>query len=122
MKHLAATCFLIILVLILLLFCQTALDPESFCGEWYSAEDQSGYLFQEGLVYRLKFGEEFSDTTPICGAYTYCRDSVFLFTEGVAGLEKETEIYLVRNRDGSFLCENKDGSGNIYFIRSIQEK
>ena len=93
------------------------LDPEAFCGEWYSNEDQDIYLFQEGLIYRSGSDGLLTEPVSFCGAYSYSTDSIFLFLEGISGLETEQELYLVQNKDGSFLCENEDGSGRIYFIR-----
>lgn len=96
---------------------QTALDPAEYTGIWYSSEDQSAYLFQDGLIYCEKHPVFVSDQDSISGFYTFCRDSVLLFARGISGLEREMELYLVYSDESSFLCENPDGTGRIYFIR-----
>ena len=48
--------------------------------------------------------------------------SVFLFASGIDGLEQSRELYLVENDTESFLCENKDGSGQIFFVRDNRKK
>jgi len=117
MKRLAAFSTIILLFIIITGFGQTAVDPEDFAGQWYSSSDQSVYLFQEGLIYCPKHAVAISDNASISGAYSYCKNSIYLFAIGVNGLETEKALYLVHSGDGSFLCENKDGSGIIYFIR-----
>ena len=117
MKRAAAFCFLLLIVMIVATLCQSALNPEVFTGQWYASENQCAYLFQEGIVYCARNPVMLSETEHISGAYTFCSGSVFLFAEGVPGLEKEKQLYLVRKDGGSFLCENPDGSGTIYFIR-----
>ena len=109
----------VVLIIICILFIiagmsQTAWNPDSIRGAWYSSDDQQAYLFDEGLIFCDKYA---LDMNSLCGAYSYCKHSVFLFVTGMDGLETEKEIYYIKNRDGSFLCENKDGSGKIYFIR-----
>ena len=117
MRRLVILLLVILLLIIIAGLSRTALDPEVFRGEWYSADDQNVYLFQEGLIYCSRSSDALTDADSISGAYTYSRDSIFLFVEGVPGLETEQEIYLVQNHDGRFLCENKDGTGMIYFIQ-----
>lgn len=111
--------FVILIFLVpALLLCRTALDPEDFSGQWYASTDQSAYLFQDGLIYSNKHQIPLSGDRSISGAYAYCRDSVVLFAEGVA--EQETRLYLVHSGDSSLLCENRDGTGKVYFIRYHQ--
>lgn len=113
-----ATAFsIVLLLLIIVVLSQTAIDPEDFTGQWYSSNDQSVYLFQDGLIYCSKHVIPLSDTDSISGSYTYCRNSIYLFANGIDGLETAKEVYLVQRDDGSFLCENQDGTGEIYFIR-----
>ena len=109
--------FAFFLLTIIAGFNQTVLDPEDFRGEWYSNDNQDVYIFQDGLIYCPGTEGLITDPASVSGAYTYSADSIFLFTTGVSGLETEQEIYLVQNKDGSFLCETKDGSGRIFFIR-----
>ena len=117
MRRLVVLLIALLLLIIITGLSRTALDPEVFRGEWYSADDQTLYYFQDGLIYSSKFADEITDASSISGAYTYSRDTIFLFAEGVSGLETEQEIYLVQNHDGRFLCESKDGTGMIYFIQ-----
>lgn len=117
MKRAAVVCTVILLSIILVGFGQTAMNPDDVVGQWYSSVDQSGYLFREGLIYCTKHVVPLSDTDSISGAYIFSKNSVFLFAEGVEGLESAKELYLIQKGDGSFLCENKDGSGAVYFIR-----
>ena len=114
MRRLAIVSIIICILLIIVGLSQTAWNPESICGAWYSSDDQQAYLFEEGLIFCDKYA---LDKDSLCGAYSYCRNSVFLFVTGMDGLETEKEIYCIKDRDGSFLCENKDGTGRIYFIR-----
>lgn len=107
----------LILFLVITGLCQPVVDPQNYTGLWYSADDQTVYLFQNGLIYCTKHAVPISDTDFVSGAYFYYKNSVLLFANGVEGLEAEKEVYWVQNDDGSFLCENKDGSGEIYFIR-----
>lgn len=111
MKRFIFLCIAIILLILICGFSQTALDPQDYSGKWYSSADQKVYLFQEGLIYGP------SKTTALCGAYSYSRNSIYLFVTGMEGLEQEKALFLVKNRDGSFLCESPDGSGKLYFIR-----
>ena len=117
MKKAATACVLFIIILIIAGLSQTALDPRDFAGQWYSSKDQSVYLFQEGIIYCSKYTVPLSETEYISGAYSCCRDSVFLFAEGIAGLEAEKELFLVHSGEGSLLCERRDGTGPVYFIR-----
>lgn len=107
----------IVLLMIIIGLHQPVIDPQDYTGQWYSAEDQSIYLFQNGLICSSRHAVPLSDTKSISGAYSYCKNFILLFAEGIEGLETEKELYLVHNEDGSFLCENKDGTGEIYFIR-----
>ena len=118
MRRLAFLVLIILIITLIAGLCQTAVDPDDFRGEWYSVEDQSVYLFQDGLIHCTKYAVTSMASNSISGAYTYCSDSVFLFAKGVPGLETEKEIYLLQKEDSSFLCEHKDGTGKIYFIRS----
>ena len=118
MRRLVVLLIVVLLLIIITGFSRTALDPEVFRGEWYSADDQKLYYFQDGLIFSSQFTDNDTDAVSISGAYMYSRDTVFLFAEGVPGLETEQEIYLVQNHDGRLLCENKDGTGRIYFIQS----
>ena len=117
MKRIAIFCIIIISIISIIGLSQTAINPESFSGEWYASGDQRVFLFQNGLIYSPKNAVISSDAGAVSGAYTYCSDSVFLFTEGVQGLETEKQLYLVHQDVSSFLCDNKDGTGKIYFIR-----
>lgn len=117
MKRLFLFGIMIVLLAVIVGFSRTAFDPDAFTGKWYSAADQSVYLFQEGLIYNSKHSVPVSDKDALSGAYTCCKDSVYLFAKGIAGLETEKELFLVERNDGSFLCEREDGSGEIYFIR-----
>ena len=56
----------------------------------------------------------------MCGAYCFDRDSVTVFSLGVAGLENPRQLYLIHGTDGDRLCRSKDGSGETYFYRSQQ--
>ena len=117
MRRLAISFISIILIILIAGLCQTALNPEDFSGIWYSANDQTVYRFQEGLIYSAKHAVQLSDSASISGAYTFCKESIFMFVTGIDGLETEREVYLVENGNGSFLCENDDGTGIVYFIR-----
>lgn len=118
MRRVAVSCFVILTCMIVIGLCQTAVDPEDFAGEWYSAVDQSVYLFQDGIIYCEKHSVALPENTFISGAYTYSDNSIFLFTVGIDELEKEREIFLIHSNGESFLCENEDGTGEIYFIRN----
>ena len=115
MKHAIAICAVLLIIIVGL--GQTVIDPGDYTGEWYSSDDQSIYHFQDGLIYCSKHAVALSGANSISGAYSYCRNSVFLFAEGIDGLESEKEIFLIHKDEGSFLCENKDGTGKIYFMR-----
>lgn len=117
MKRFAIVCMVLMIIGIVVGLSRTALDPEDFSGLWYSSDDPSAYLFQEGLIYRSHKDPKVSGLDSFCGAYWFCRDSVFLFVQGMDGLETEKELYLVYGDDVSFLCEHADGSGKNYFIR-----
>ena len=112
-----ALTFIVTLLILIIGLNQPVMAPQNYSGQWYSADDQTIYSFQEGLIYRSKYTVALSDTDSISGAYSYCKDSIVLFAQGIDGLETEKEIYLVQNKDGSFLCENPDGTGKTYFIR-----
>ena len=96
---------------------QTAIDPQDYTGQWYSASGQQVYCFQEGVIYCDKYAVTLSDGTSISGAYSFSGKKVALFALGVEGLESVKELYLVENKEESLLCERKDGSGQIYFVR-----
>jgi len=112
-----AFAFGMVLLVLILVLGQTAINSQDYIGQWYSADDQSIYLFQDGLIYCSKHIVALSEKDSISGAYTYSKNSILLFAKGIEGLETEQEVYLVNNEDGSFLCENKNGKGKIYFIR-----
>lgn len=111
MKRLTGICLTILCIGILLGLSQTAMDPADFSGLWYASEDQTAYLFQEGLI----TGSKAPDS--MVGAYWYCRDSVVLFVQDLEGLETERELYLNQDGEVSFLSENRDGSGKVFFLR-----
>jgi len=117
MKRLTFFCTMLMLISIVVGLCLTAIDPADFSGEWYSSKDQSVYQFHDGLIYCDKHAIMLSDTEYISGAYTYSRNSIFLFAVGIEGLETGRELFLVQSEDSSLLCEKKDGSGTVYFIR-----
>jgi len=117
MKRLATICIILILSILAAGFSLPARNPDDFTGKWYSAADQTLYLFHEGLIHCSKNAVATSDSTAISGAYTCSQKSILLFAVGIDGLEREKELYLVQKGEGSFLCENPDGSGTIYFIR-----
>jgi hypothetical protein len=101
---------------------QNAIDPDDFSGEWYSSQEQCIYHFSEGMIQCQKYPIPLSDNDYISGAYSFSKNSVFLFAEGIDGLESPREVFLVKNADECLLCENKDGSGRIYFIRDNRSK
>lgn len=117
MKRLALACVIIFLCILFAGLCRPVMDVEDFTGQWYSSGDQSIYLFREGILYCSKHGIPLSEETSISGAYTFSGHSIFLFAEGVPGLETEKELYLVHSGEGSMLCEHEDGTGAVYFIR-----
>lgn len=111
--------------LLLLTFCllsRTAINPEDYTGEWYSSQEQCIYRFQEGMIYCSRYSVPVSESDFISGAYTFSGKCVFLFAKGIDGLEEPRELYLVENREESLLCENKDGTGKIFFIRDNRKK
>ena len=117
MKRFTAICIAVFVLAIFIMLGQTARDPAVFSGKWYSSVDQSVYVFEDGLIYCPKFKIALSKDDYISGAYTYGKDSIFLFVSGIEGLETERELYLIHKGDGSFLCDHEDGSGTIFFIR-----
>lgn len=114
----ALVCCIVIYGFILIFGFKTAIDPAQFSGQWYSSDDQSIYLFQEGIIYSAKNSVLLPEAEYISGAYIYSSDSVFLFAEGIEGLETEKEVFLIQRGDSSLLCEKQDGSGKIYFART----
>ena len=117
MRRLAVFGITICFFLMLAVLSQTARDPDIFTGQWDSVEDQRVFLFRDGLIYSAEHLVPLSDTDSFSGAYHFGKDSIMLFVTGVEGLAVEKELFYVSNRDGSFLCEHKDGTGEIYFIR-----
>lgn len=115
MKYLLLLCLLLLVIGMGLN--QTLMDPQDYTGQWYCAKDQDVYLFENGLIYCPRHSIPISDTDTISGAYTFGRHSILVFAHGVEGLETEKELYPVHKDEGSFLCENKDGTGAVYFIR-----
>lgn len=107
----------IIIVSIVALLGKTAVDPENFTGEWFSASGQEIYRFQDGVIYCDRHSVRLPDGDSISGAYVFSGQSVALFAIGVEGLESVKELYLIENKEESLLCERKDGSGTIYFVR-----
>ena len=117
MRRLVAASFVLLLILIAVGLNITAIDPDFFSGQWYYSADQRAYLFQEGLIISLKQDKSILQDDALLGAYIFSKDTIYLFVKDIAGLESEKKLYLLHNGDGSFLCENSDGSGEIYFIR-----
>ena len=105
-----------------LMLSRTALDPEDFAGQWYSSREQCIYDFRDGLIYCARYPICELDGEPLSGAYAFSGRSILLFVQGIEGLETEREVYLVETREESLLCENKDGTGQIYFIRDNRGK
>lgn len=122
MKRVTLWCIIFSILLIIVGLCQTAINPNAFTGQWYSSADQSIYVFQNGLITCNKHDVTTPEMASISGAYTYCKDSIYLFVNGIEGLETEKELYLVHKGEGSFLFENKDGTGKFYFVRYHNEK
>lgn len=117
MKRWFIFCIILLLLTTVVGINQTAVDPELFSGEWYSAEGLDLYLFEGGLIYNLNNSIMLLDDACISGAYVYCKDSIVLFARGIDGLEKERELYLIRKDNVSILCDNENGSGITYFLR-----
>ena len=115
MKYILALC--LVFLIIFLGLNQTVIDPQDFTGEWYSAKDQTVYRFENGLIHCHKHTIAISSADTISGAYSFSKKSIFLFAKGIDGLEAEKELFLVHKDEGSFLCEDKNGDGEIYFIR-----
>ena len=107
----------IIIVAVIAFLGQTAIDPEDFTGEWYSASGQQIYRFQNGIIHSDQHSAVLPDGSSISGAYTFSGKSVALFAMGVEGLESVRDLYLIENKEESLLCERKDGTGKIYFVR-----
>ena len=101
---------------------RTAMDPADFTGDWYSSREQCIYHFQNGLIYCPKYPILISDGNAISGAYVFSGKSIFLFAKGIEGLETEREVYLVETAEESLLCENDDGTGQIFFVRDNRGK
>lgn len=94
----------------------TAVDPELFTGEWYSAADGKLYHFSEGVITctdRTQKGADF------CGAYFFCGNRILLFTVDPSGVSQLRELYPGGEPRGEFLCESAAGSGRIYFSRTM---
>ena len=111
-------------IALLAIFCllgRTAVDPEDFTGQWYSSREQCIFLFRDGLIYCEKYPISESDPSFLSGAYVFSGKSVFLFANGIEGLEKEREVYLIETPEESLLCEKKDGTGQIYFVRDNRD-
>ena len=119
MKKWLALSVILIAAVIGILLNQTVCDPSEFSGEWYSASDQTLYLFQEGMIYCQKHPVMLLNDQPVSGAYTFSGKTVMLFASGVEGLEKERQLYLIHNKDESILCDRKDGRGKVFFIRAV---
>ena len=111
-----------VLVLLILAFglCATAWNPGEFSGDWYCAETGELFRFQDGLVSCEQHNLLTGTIDAMCGAYCFDRDSVTVFSLGVAGLENPRQLYLIHGTDGDRLCGSKDGSGETYFYRSQQ--
>ena len=107
----------IITVAIIAFLGQSAVDPEDFTGEWYSANGQHIYLFQNGIIQCEQHFAELPDGSTFSGAYSFSGKSVALFAMGVDGLEEVKELYLIEHKEESLLCDNSDGTGTIYFVR-----
>ena len=112
----------VVLVLVILAFglCATAWNPGQFAGDWYCAETGELFRFQDGLVSCEQHNLLTCTIDAMCGAYCFDRDSVTVFSLGVAGLENPRQLYLIHGTDGDRLCGSKDGSGETFFYRSQQ--
>ncbi len=112
----------VVLVLVILAFglCATAWNPGEFSGDWYCAETGELFRFQNGLVSCEQHNLLTGTIDAMCGAYCFDRDSVTVFSLGVAGLENPRQLYIVHGSDGDRLCGSKDGSGKTFFYRSQQ--
>lgn len=97
---------------------QPAVDPEDFTGEWYSTSGQNIYRFQNGIIHCEKQSLIMEDGSTFSGAYIFSGKSVALFAIGVDGLETVKELYLIENQEEFLLCDQSDGAGTIYFVRS----
>ena len=111
-------CGIAIIVIVSIAFLgQPAVDPEDFIGEWYSASSQQIYRFDNGIIHCDRHCVPLPDGDSISGAYIFSGKTVALFATGVEGLESVRELYLVENKEEAILCETKDGTGKIYFVR-----
>lgn len=109
----------LILVLIVALFLfSTVVAPERFTGEWYSSEDGSLYLFQEGIIACADHSVPVSDEETFSGAYRFGKNSIAIFVISADGPGEVKELYWEHTKGGDILCENEDGTGKIYFYRN----
>ena len=106
-----------IVLLLCCLLCRTAINPEDISGQWYSSQEQCIYHFSEGMIYCSEYAVPISDSDFVSGAYTFSGKSVFLFANGIEGLESPKELFLIKKGEESLLCEREDGTGRIFFVR-----
>ncbi len=106
-----------ILLLAVFLLSRTAISAEAFTGQWYANPDGHLYVFSDGIISCEAHQFITLDGAPMSGAYAFTKDAMVLFTIGVDGLENVKMIYLVEQGSGDVLCENPDGSGQVYFSR-----
>ena len=108
----------VVLVLLILAFglCATAWNPGEFSGDWYSAGGGSCSGFQDGLVSCEQHNLLTGTIDAMCGAYCFDRDSVTVFSLGVAGLENPRQLYLMHGTDGDRLCGSKDAFRRNIFL------
>lgn len=93
----------------------TAVDPELFTGDWYSAADGKLYHFGDGIITCTENTQKGAD---FYGAYFFCGNRILLFTVDNSGVSQLRELYPGGEPRGEFLCESAAGSGRIYFSRT----
>lgn len=109
----------VVVLLVGLWLSMPVMEPEYFTGIWYSGQGNNVYSFEDGLIYSWDESAEDNKERKRCGAYIYCADSVYLFVQEMEGLEREQELYLIREKGADRLSTERNGMGITYFRRSL---
>lgn len=92
-------------------------NPAKFSGKWFYAADGSAYLFHNGIIISEKHHIQMNDEDIFSGAYSFGKDSIFLFFVSSEGVEEVQELQLISEKSGDKLCKRAEDGMNVIFYR-----
>ena len=96
-------------------------DPATYTGAWYRADDGVLYIFENGIIECADKEIIILDDAVFSGAYSFVKNKAAIFVVDDHGVGEVVELHLVRKSDGDMLCERVNGKSVVWFCRSKEQ-